>query len=151
MAVRQRLYLDNSAMNRPFDDQSQPRIAAETQGLISILEMIHAGRVGLITSTVVAFENDRNPFAPRKRWVEQLCELAEVQQQTTEDVYNRALELEAAGLKALDALHLAAAEAAGATHFVSCDDRLLKRYTGRLVATNPTDFVALAHRAGGQP
>ena len=66
-------------------------------------------------------------------------------------MYNRALELEAAGLKPLDALHLAAAEAAGATHFVSCDDRLLRRYTGPLTATNPIDFVALVRRAGGQP
>ena len=106
MADRLRLYLDNSAMNRPFDDQSQPRIAAETQGLVSILEMINSGHVALITSTVVAFENARNPFAPRKRWVEQISKLAEVDQRTSEHVYNRALELETAGLKPLDALHL---------------------------------------------
>ena len=76
MADRLRLYLDNSAMNRPFDDQSQPRIAAETQGLVSILEMINSGQVALITSTVVAFENARNSFPPRKRWVEQISKLA---------------------------------------------------------------------------
>jgi predicted nucleic acid-binding protein len=28
--------------------------------------------------------------------------------------------------KALDALHLACAEAAGATHFLTCDDRLIR-------------------------
>lgn len=53
----------------------------------------------------------------------------------------RALELEAIGLKPVDALHAAAAETAQCSHLLTCDDRFLKRYTGPLTALNPADFV----------
>lgn len=56
-------------------------------------------------------------------------------------VHERALALEREGVKPLDALHLAAAESAGATHFLTCDDRLLKRYTGPVAAMTPSRFV----------
>ena len=42
-------------------------------------------------------------------------------------IEGRASTLEGAGLKPLDALHLAFAEAAAADYFCICDDRLLKR------------------------
>ena len=45
------------------------------------------------------------------------------------------------GVKPLDALHTAAAEAAACTHFLTCDDRLRKRYSGPLTVLNPADFV----------
>ena len=53
----------------------------------------------------------------------------------------RALELERQGLQPLDALHAAAAERAGATHLLTCDDRLLRRYTGSMLILNPVDFI----------
>lgn len=39
----------------------------------------------------------------------------------------RAKELEADGLRGVDAVHVACAEAVGADYFCSCDDRLLRR------------------------
>jgi predicted nucleic acid-binding protein len=47
--------------------------------------------------------------------------------QLTEEVEQRARELQALGFKPLDAAHLACAEAAHADFFCTCDDRLLKR------------------------
>jgi predicted nucleic acid-binding protein len=45
-------------------------------------------------------------------------------------------------LGALDALHLAFAEAAGCDYFLTCDDRLLKKHKlFNLIAMNPVDFV----------
>jgi len=38
-----RVYLDTSVYNRPFDDQTQPRIWLETLALVLILQMIEAG------------------------------------------------------------------------------------------------------------
>jgi predicted nucleic acid-binding protein len=49
--------------------------------------------------------------------------------------------LEQAGVKALDALHLACAEAAGAERFLTCDDRLIRRYSGQMIVQNPVTFT----------
>lgn len=40
-----RVYLDTSAYNRPFDDQTQPKIFLETQAVVIILQMIEAKTV----------------------------------------------------------------------------------------------------------
>ena len=39
------VYLDNSALNRPFDDQTQPRIWLETLAVSLILQMTEAGEI----------------------------------------------------------------------------------------------------------
>lgn len=61
----------------------------------------------------------------------------------TPAIRQRALELEARGLQALDALHAASAEAADCAYLLTCDDRFRKRYTGPLSVLNPVDFVLL--------
>lgn len=52
-----RVYLDTSAYNRPFDDQTQPKIFLETQAVVIILLMIEAKTVELISSSVLEFES----------------------------------------------------------------------------------------------
>jgi predicted nucleic acid-binding protein len=43
---------------------------------------------------------------------------------------------------AIDALHVACAEAAGAEYFLTCDDRLLKKQKYiKISSMNPLDFV----------
>ena len=39
----QRIYLDTSVYNRPFDDQTQPRIWLETLAFAVILQMVESG------------------------------------------------------------------------------------------------------------
>lgn len=34
------LYLDTSALKRPFDDQAQPRIALETEAIVTVLNPV---------------------------------------------------------------------------------------------------------------
>ena len=58
-----RIYLDTSVYNRPFDDQTQPRIWFETLAFGVILQMVAADTVELVNSTVVEYENSRNPFS----------------------------------------------------------------------------------------
>jgi len=71
-----KVYLDTSVYNRPFDNQSQPRIWLETLSFTVILQMIEAGEVELVSSSVLAYENSRNPFPERKAWVNNCLELA---------------------------------------------------------------------------
>lgn len=135
------LYLDNSLLNRPFDDQRQPRIWLETLSFSLILSLIEAGEGRLVRSAVHRLENVRNPFALRRRWVEKCLQLAQTEVGIGDGMKSRALALESAGVKALDAWHLACAEAAEAERFLTCDDRLIRRYSGRMIVENPVTFT----------
>ena len=61
----QRIYLDTSVYNRPFDDQTQPRIWLETLAFAVILQMVESGRLELVSSSVLKYENNRH--VPRRR------------------------------------------------------------------------------------
>ena len=54
---------------------------------------------------------------------------------------HRARALLQAGLKPLDATHLAAAESADAAFFITCDDQLIRKYRGALRALTPPELI----------
>jgi len=137
------VYLDNSALNRPFDDQKQARIWLETLALSVILQLIETGAVEAVRSPAQDLENSENPFALRQQWVDKCLRLARRAVALDATVKTRALDCERQGLKPLDALHVASAERAGVTHFLTCDDRLQRRYSGTMIVLNPVDFVLL--------
>lgn len=144
-----RIYLDTSVCNRPFDDQTQPRIYLESVALATILQMVEAGTVELVSSSVLDYENSRNPFPLRRLWVGKICALAKHHQAVDEGIRDRARALEAAGLKPMDALHVACAETASCDYFLTGDDRVLKRSSSFAVAAlNPVDYVLTM--TGGQ-
>lgn len=96
---------------------------------------------------MIEYENSRNPQPLRREWVEKVVDLAEESQQVNEVIRQRARHLEQGGVKVVDALHLACAEAAQADYFVTGDDRLIKRYQqlkgaeAKPTICNPTEFV----------
>lgn len=136
-----KIYVDTSAYNRPFDDQTQPRIRLETHALLVVLRLVEAEAVELVSSSVLQYENSRNPFALRQQWVEYRLQLAKHYQEVNTAIIARAKELEKQGLKTIDALHIACAEAVSSQYFLTCDDRLIRRYQGSLNVINPVDFV----------
>lgn len=133
--------MDTSVYNRPFDDQTQARILLETQALRVLLRLVETEAVELVSSSILEYENSQNPFPLRRRWVEQRLQLAKSYQEVDETILGRARQLEQQGLGAIDALHVACAEAAGSDYFLTCDDRLIRRYQGVLQAINPVNFV----------
>lgn len=136
------IYLDTSVYNRPFDDLSQPRIWLEALAFAVILQMREASRVELVNSDVLEYENSRNPFLHRKTWVSFYLGLATKYQQLGESIRKRAQALGSQGLGPVDALHLACAEESNAEYFITCDDRIIKRYQGEaLKVMNPVGFV----------
>ncbi len=62
-------------------------------------------------------------------------------QTLNDDLAKRAVEIEALGVKGLDALHLACAERLKAAYFVTCDDRIIRKYTGMVNALNPVELT----------
>ena len=51
-----RIYLDTCCLQRPFDDQTQPRIRVEAEDLLAVLAAIEAGDCVLLTSEALEFE-----------------------------------------------------------------------------------------------
>jgi hypothetical protein len=100
-------------------------------------------------SSVLGYENGRNPYPLRQRWVTRCLQMASHSQQADERMRARAQELESKGIGAIDALHLGCAEAAGSQYFLTCDDRVVRRYSGSMQVLNPVNFVMST--AGGQP
>jgi hypothetical protein len=136
-----KIYLDNSAFNRPFDDQSQPKIRLEAMAVFFILELIEKKEIRLISSTVAEYENLKNPFAERKIWISAYFSKASFHQKLNFKIKERAKEIKKLGISPIDSLHLASAEAARVDYFISCDYDVCRRYKGDLKVMNPVDFV----------
>ena len=53
------IYLDTCCLNRPYDDQSQPRIQLEAAAVLAILQRVASGEIQLANSSVLLFEIHR--------------------------------------------------------------------------------------------
>ena len=51
-----KLYLDLCALKRPFDDQTQERIASETHAVLAIMGRIERGLESMVWSTALTLE-----------------------------------------------------------------------------------------------
>ena len=145
MNSKVKVYLDASALNRPFDDQSLPRNRLEAEAVIAILGKVEEGVVELISSSALLYENLNSPLVDRREYVVTYLDMASIFVTTDEAL--RAREIAQQGIAPLDALHLASAERAGAEWFVTCDDRVLRKARrGRLTVgvkiSTPVEFVA---------
>lgn len=128
------------ALQRPHDDQSQVRVRLESIAVLGLLDFCRSGGAGLASSDALIFETGRNPYPMRRAHAEAALGGAVVRQPLTPAVEARADDLVVAGLRPLDALHLASAEAVGADFFCTCDDQLLRR--GRTLTTAPLRVVS---------
>ncbi|KKD37897.1 MAG: PIN domain-containing protein [Limnoraphis robusta] len=137
-----KLYLDTSVYNRPFDDQTQPKIFLESQAVVIILQMVEAKIIDLVSSSVLDYENSRNPYFIKQEAMTFYLQMAKSKQTVDEAIRQRAEQLEHNGLKAIDALHVACAEAANSDYFITCDKRLINQCSGLVLkVVNPVDFV----------
>jgi predicted nucleic acid-binding protein len=122
-----KLYLDNCSLQRPLDERSQVRIALEAEAVLAILSLCESEEVRLVSSHALLYEIRRSPIMARQEYALQVLSQAAELIELTDEVERRAGDFVAAGVKPLDALHLASAEAAGVDFFCTCDDRLLRK------------------------
>ena len=122
-----RIYLDTCSLQRPLDSKKQIRTILEAEAVLGILTLCESGEIGLVSSEVLVFEIDRNPDVTRREYGLAVLSKASTFVLLSEQVEKRARELGAAGIKPLDALHLASAEEAQADYLCTCDDKFLKR------------------------
>ena len=122
-----RLYIDLSCFNRPFDDQGQERIRLETEAVLSILTRLLNGKDTLLWSWALSFENDKHPKPDRRDEIAVWETRSERLVPISTPLKERALQFGRLGIGALDAVHLASAEAGGADILLTCDDVLVRR------------------------
>jgi predicted nucleic acid-binding protein len=89
----------------------------------------------LLSSEVLVFESQRTTNLSRREFALEILANASQVVQVDASIQNRAKQLVARRVMALDALHLAAAEAGNADYFCTCDDKLLKKARRLCAAT----------------
>lgn len=122
-----KIYLDTCSLQRPLDSKTQIRIILEAEALLSILGWCETGALALVGSDVLAFEIERNPNPTRREYALEILTKAQQWAVLNESIAERARVLNKTGIKPLDALHLAAAEAAQVDYFCTCNDQFLRR------------------------
>ncbi len=121
------IYLDACCLNRPFDDQSQPRVHLEAEAVLIILARIKTGEWKWLGSTVLDLEIDQIADPMRKARIKLLTSATHHTLLVQADEERRGRELSGLGLPAIDALHIACAESGGADVLLTTDDRLLRQ------------------------
>ncbi len=121
-----KVYLDACCLNRPFDDQSQPRVRLETEAISLILEKIHRHEWQWVASDALFFEVNQNPDAENCQRVRALLSGAGDVVGINYGALSRAGQFEQSGLDAYDALHLAIAESSAVDVLLTTEDRFVK-------------------------
>lgn len=122
-----KLYLDTCSLQRPLDSKTQVRIMLEAEAILGILTLCESGQVELVSSEILMFELAQNPHSIRREYALEVMAKAKTYVALNDSLENRARALNNSGLSPLDALHLAAAEAAEADYLCTCDDKFLKK------------------------
>ena len=105
------LSLDLHCFNRPLNDQSQDRMARETAAIVSVLQRIIDGIDHLAWSAIVDFENAQHSLVDRRTEITRWAQRAVTNVGISERVSSRAQAFTEVGFGALDAAHVACAEA----------------------------------------
>jgi predicted nucleic acid-binding protein len=122
-----KIYLDTCSVQRPLDSKNQIRILLEADAVLVIIALCDAGQVELVSSDALLYETRRNPNLVRKDHALAILDKANTIIALNDIIEKRARLFVERGIKPLDALHLASAEAAGVDYLCTCDDRFLKK------------------------
>ena len=141
-----KLYLDMCVLKRPFDDQSDSRIAVETQAVIMLMGWFDAGICAIANSEALILENAHNRNLTRRERVAEMLHMFGKPESISSKTISRSIALRTRGFHDMDALHIACAEHAGADVFVTCDDALIAcaaKWQARLdmPVKNPIDLM----------
>ena len=104
-------YLDNCCYNRPYDDQTQIRISLETQAKLYIQDLIKNGKISLVTSYILEYENSKNRFLHKRNAIADFINV-------NESYY--------VGVE---------------RYFITTDDRLFRYYSEEIAIVTPGEFI----------
>ena len=140
------IYLDVCCLNRPFDDQNQPRIRLESEAILIILAQCEQRQWEWVGSEVLTLEISKTPDPERRRRVQLLASHAHHMVSVGQSEIARVRQIQTWGITAFDALHLACAESGQVDVFLTTDDRLLRKATAharqlRVRVENPLTWL----------
>lgn len=139
-----RIYLDNCCYNRPYDDQSQIRIHLETEAKLYIQELIRSGKLELVTSFMLSYENEKNRALHKKQAIRDFMSVNAsyyVSSVKGNEIKETAETIMQSGVKEKDAYHVACALMAKCDYFITTDDRLLKYQRKEMPLVAPGEFI----------
>ena len=138
-----KIYMDNCAYNRPFDDQSQIRIALETEAKRHIQQLIVEKKVDLVYSFINRFENSKNKKLLNKHSINDFFGNASLYIGHTNagNIGKRAIKIMETKIKTKDAYHIACAIEGRCGYFITTDKPLLKHKQQEIIICNPVQFL----------
>lgn len=122
-----KVYLDLCAIQRPLDTPNQVRVVLEAEAVLGILSLCDAGLIELVSSEALVYETEQNPLPIRREHGYSVLAKSKTTINVTASVKGRDSQFLPHGIKPLDAIHLALAEASKVDYFCTCDDRLARQ------------------------
>ncbi len=118
-----KVYLDNCCYNRPYDDQKQLRISLETQAKMAIQKAISEGKLTLVTSAMLYYENSRNGSRKIRDTVANFMSRYESEYipSDIEKIWELQSSIESSGIKTTDAFHVSCAIYSHCDYFITTD------------------------------
>ena len=138
-----RVYLDNCCFNRPYDEQTQLKIRLETQSKLNIQKLVLDGKIELVWSFAISYENAMNPFVEKRIQIAEWRKMATIDCGLTDEISEKSKELMKRGLRLKDSYHVACAIYSNADYFITTDKGILNKNISDIRIINPVDFVFL--------
>jgi len=139
-----KIYLDNCCYNRPFDSQSDIIVKLESEAVSFIQEQVKFGKLDLVWSYIMDYENSLNPFEDRRISIEKWQQYAKEDVNVNVEVVEQAENLiSSLNIKKKDALHIACALHADCQYFLTTDLKLLNKTIYGISIINPIDFLKI--------
>ena len=138
-----RIYLDQCAYNRPFDDQSNIKNQLETSAKLYIQEQIRQGKYDLVWSYMSDFENNNNPNIENKKSIQLWENIAKFKCKSIEKILIRGKNIEQKSIRSNDALHIACAVESQCEYLITTDASLLNKKIEGINVINPIDFIRM--------
>ena len=144
-----KIYLDNCAYNRPFDDKDQLAIRMETEAKLKIQEDIRRGVYELVWSYMNEYENDDNPYNDKQEVIGAWEHIAGYICPPDEKILEKGKQLQQIAIKPKDSLHMACAIESDCRYFITTDKALLKKaeLILEINVINPIDFIRIEEGA----
>ncbi|MGL6194813.1 MAG: hypothetical protein ACRC2T_08330 [Thermoguttaceae bacterium] len=139
-----RVYLDNCAFNRPFDDQTFVRVYLETTAKLSVQSLIKSGILELVWSDILDYENGMSPHIEARNAIYSWRKIAKNIARQNRSIRQRAELLQQQGLKAMDALHVSCAVESKCEYFITVDKGILKNRhkIENILIIDPIQFIS---------
>ena len=141
-----RIYLDNCCYGRPFDNQKDPKIQAETRAKMIIQSLVKYGVIELAYSSITVKELADSPYEENSRSILAFIENNAaffVGEHKNIAAVSLTEEIMRTGIKLKDASHTACAIVAGCDYLVTTDKRLAKFHDHRIKIVNPIEFLKI--------